>query len=142
MILTPGAVNLLTTKEPRWKSHNLRKILNPGPVIHTQGCYTNMCYNSIVTSDRLSSPIRRPACRHAMTAANTVARSSGAVHLVRKPKMEEPAPAPTPERNTKDLKYGALYPILYHNTIKYKYVYINTTLAYCWSVFIATGGKS
>lgn len=35
-----------------------------------------------------------------MTAANTVARSSGAVLLVRKPKIDEPAPVPMPEENT------------------------------------------
>lgn len=45
-------------------------------------------------------PIRRPACRHAMTAANTVARSSGAVFLVRKPKIAEPAPVPMPADHT------------------------------------------
>lgn len=31
LFLTPGAVNLLTTKGPRWKSHNLKKMLNAGP---------------------------------------------------------------------------------------------------------------
>lgn len=43
-------------------------------------------------------PIRRPAWRHAMTAANTVARSFGLVFLVRKPKIDEPAPVPMPEK--------------------------------------------
>lgn len=48
-------------------------------------------------------PIRRPACRHAITAANTVARSSGAVLLVKKPKMDEPAPVPMPAGKTNRL---------------------------------------
>lgn len=43
-------------------------------------------------------PTRRPACRQAMMAAKIPARSSGRVFRVRKPKMEEPAPAPTPEK--------------------------------------------
>lgn len=32
LLLTPGAVYLLTTKGPTWKSHSLKKMLNAGPV--------------------------------------------------------------------------------------------------------------
>lgn len=41
-----------------------------------------------------------------MTAANTVARSFGLVFLVRKPKIDEPAPVPMPEEKKKSIKYG------------------------------------
>lgn len=39
-----------------------------------------------------------------MKAANTVARSSGAVLLVKKPKMDELTPAPMPGKQTNQLK--------------------------------------
>ena len=35
-VLTPGAVYLLTTKGPMWKSQSLRKMLNAGPVSNTK----------------------------------------------------------------------------------------------------------
>lgn len=42
-----------------------------------------------------------------MTAANTVARSFGLVFLVRKPKIDEPAPVPMPEKKIiTSIKYG------------------------------------
>lgn len=55
------------------------------------------------------APIRRPACRHAITAANTVARSSGAVLLVKNPKMDEPAPVPMPAGKTNRAQFQQSY---------------------------------
>lgn len=43
-----------------------------------------------------------------MKAANTVARSSGAVLLVKKPKIDELTPAPMPGKQTNQLKTSTL----------------------------------
>ena len=116
LVLTPGEVYLLTTKGPSWKLHSLRKMLNAGPapttkmngqafrmlvIFHALRMQIQSIVHHNISNDQQEAeehwPIRRPACRHAITAANTVARSSGAVLLVRKPKIDEPAPVPIPE---------------------------------------------
>lgn len=74
-----------------------------------------------------------------MTAAKAVARSSGAVLLVSKPKIAEPAPVPIPEENSSvtgdfqeiEVKPGALDILLHHVLLSSKN-YNNISIIYIY----------